>query len=243
MSRVVSLLLLSTALVACSKRPSTSEPTPPRPAQGVQAHGEPGAMHERLLAVTGARDRVIAGDLEGARASLQQVAEETVPAMAPQAWRPHLEDLRDAAAEGAEADTLATLARSVADAGRACGACHTDVGSGPRWVGQDVPAPEDQMGRHVWASDRMWEGLIGPGSGRWQSAALALADEVGHGGGLFQGLDLATTAAASRLHDRVHELGAAGGRVEISDEDRTSLYAAFIGACAECHTLTGRGPR
>lgn len=244
MTRTALLLVLTLGLTSCSKRASAPQPAPPdRPASAVQAHGDSGAMHERLVALTGARDRLVAGDLDGARAGLQRVVEDAVPSMAPEAWRPHVEDLRDATASGAESDTIADLSKAVAEGARACGACHRQVGGGPSWVKQDLPAPEDAMGRHVWAADRMWEGLIGPAPDRWRSAAQTLTDEVDHDGALFAGLDLKTAAAASRLHDRVHTLGAAGQRDELSDEDRAGLYGTFIAACAECHELTGGGPR
>jgi len=243
LTRTATVLALSLSLAGCSKRSAEPESAPPRAPSNVEARGNPGSMHESLYALTAARDRLVAGDLDGARRGLQRVVEDAVPSMAPEAWRPHVEDLRDAAASGAEGETIASLSQAVADGARACGACHAEVDGGPRWVGQDLPPPQDQMGRHVWAADRMWEGLIGPAPGRWHSAARALADEVTHGGGLFTGLDLNTAAAAARLHDRVHQIGEAGGRSELTDEDRTGLYATFIGACAECHGLTGRGPK
>ncbi len=238
MTRALVLL----ALVSCSKKPAEPAASGIEPS-AVQAEGGGGAMHVRLLALTRARDLIVAGDLAGARDRLQQIADDAVPSMAPAAWTPHLEDLRDAAATGAETGDVAGLSKAVALGAKACGDCHGETGGGPRWVGQPVPPPGEQMARHVWASDRMWEGLIGPSTERWEQAAAALDAEVDDSSALYAGLDLATASQASKLHQRVHELGEAGRRASLSADDRVELYAAFVGACAECHTVTGRGPR
>jgi hypothetical protein len=237
-TRALALLLA----LSCGKQ----APAPDKPAVSssqVEAQGDPGAMHTRLQALTIARDRLVAGDLPGAREQFQALADDAVPSLAPEAWRAPLEDLRDAAASGAEASSVAASAKAVAQGARACGACHGTMGGGPRWVAQPLPAPEALMARHVWASDRMWEGLIGPDPERWRVGTAALATEAGDSAALFSGIDLATASQASKLHSRLHELADAGDRAGLEPSDQVELYAAFVGACADCHSLLKRGPR
>lgn len=228
------------ALVACPKAPRV--PDEGRVTSHVVAEGDVAAMHERLNHVTQARDFVIAGSLDQARAQLQWVAENETPSMAPAAWVEPLTDLRDGAASGAEAKDGSELAGAVADVGRACGACHTSVGSGPRFETVSVPPPEAQMARHVWAADRMWEGLIAPDAGRWRQAADVLMFEVMDGNALYAGVSLETAGAAARLHERVHALGEASTHSRDA-ADRAQLYGAFVAACADCHGVLDRASR
>ena len=198
-------------------------------------------MHERLAHVTQARDFLVSGDVDASRAQLQWLAENETPSMGPPAWAPHLTDLRDAATEGVESGGRTDLAEAIADAGRACGACHKTAGGGPRFEPVSVPSPEAQMARHQWAADRMWEGLVAPDADRWRQAADVLRAEVIDGTALYAGVSLEQAGAAARLHERVHALGEAGTHSGDA-RDRGELYGAYIAACADCHELLGRSP-
>jgi cytochrome c553 len=236
--RIPSVALL--ILVACPK--PTKVPDEDRVSSHVVAEGDVAAMHERLAHVTSARDLLIRGSLDDARAQLQWIAENEAPTMAPAAWVAHLQDLRDSAAVGAESTDRSGLASAIADTAGACGACHDSIQGGPRFEPVSVPAPDQQMARHIWAADRMWEGLVGPDAVRWVASADVLNAEVVDSSALYSGVSLEQAGAAARLHERVHALGAAGQHSGDA-ADRAELYGAFLAACAECHDLLGRGPR
>ncbi len=236
--------ILLLALVACSKKPaSPAADGASSVSSSVQATGDAEVMHARLATLTAARDHVIAGRHDEARTLLQQISQDIAPSMAPEAWREPLRDLRDSAAEGAETDDLPTLAEAVADSARACGACHAAVGARPAFVEVEVPAEDAAMARHVWAADRMWEGLVAREPARWGRAAAVLSGETADNSTLYAGLSLAEAADAARLHDRVHQLTEGGDLERADPRDQVEVYGAFLATCADCHDATGRGPR
>ena len=198
-------------------------------------------MHVRLMHATQARDFLIKGQPDEARAQLQWLID-NVPSEGPPARQVHLQDLRDAANEGLAASDASGLGEAIADVGRACGACHQTSGEGPRF--QPVPPPDTDaaMARHVWAADRMWEGLVAPDPDRWLQAADLLRVEVVDFDALYAGVDLETAGDAARLHSRVHALSDLG-RVAGESADRAERYGAYVAACADCHALLERGPR
>lgn len=235
------LLVPVLLLAACPKQQGALSDSAPVHSN-VVADGDPGPMHARLAHLTSARDRLAAGRLEEARSELQWIAENEAPSMSPEAWRPHLEDLRDGAAEGAEAQGVADMALAIAQSARACGSCHLQIGSGPSFQTVQIPGESDQMARHTWSSDRMWEGLIGPDGERWRAAAGVLREEVVDGTSLYADVSLEKAASAAALHERVHELAELGSDPMLDGGDQAAIYASFLAACADCHTALERGP-
>ena len=72
-------------------------------------------------------------------------------------------------------NSVSDIAMSVSRMGVACASCHKALNGGPRInVDMAPPATSDPtrtMVRHVWAVDRLWEGLIGPSDAAWASGA------------------------------------------------------------------------
>ena len=92
------------------------------------------------------------------------------------------------------------------------------------------------MVRHIWAADRMWEGLIGPSDEAWAAGSSALLAE-------WPGLDdLPGEAGGSggarnyvpQLQDLAKRSVSARDR-----EDRASLYGELLGTCFGCHRAVG----
>lgn len=155
-------------LAACSGAPTTAQ-TPvqrapePAPAQdtGLVAH-----MSQHFEKATAARDAVIAGDLDGARAALEWVATHQEADGLPDGVHARVERMRATARSGAESSTAPAVGRSVAALAMACGECHASVGAEP----VATPLSEDAH-PHQRAAEQMWWGLVGPESGAWVAAA------------------------------------------------------------------------
>jgi hypothetical protein len=87
------------------------------------------------------------------------------------------------------------------------------------------------MNRHVWALDRMWEGLIAPSDAAWRAGAVALADAPLH----FSGQ---SNEQANQLAAKVHEL-AGSARSASSAKDRAGVYGELLQTCSLCHEALG----
>jgi cytochrome c553 len=132
------------------------------------------------------------------------------------------------------------LAGSVGQLGAACGACHTAMKAGPRLSVPSAPptpaagaTPEEHMNRHAWASDRLWEGLIGPSEGSWIVGAAVLTGPA---------LDFGPPGSASQqvldLQAKVTQL-ATSARETRGLQDRATIYGQLLSTCAECHDILG----
>lgn len=235
--RSVTLLMM---LVACPKANPTPEAA--RLQSHVVAEGDASDMHVRLAHLTQARDFVIKGQLDEARAQLRWVSENVTAEGVRPEWVVHLQDIHAGTVEGMAARDASGVAEAISDVARACGECHLAVGDGPRFEPEPPPATSAAMARHVWAADRMWEGIVGPDPDRWTLAADLLRIEVVDFETLYGAVDLETAGDAARLHSRVHSL-ADLGRETVDAGDRAELYGAYVAACADCHALVGGGPR
>jgi cytochrome c553 len=178
---------------------------------------------------------VIMGDLERARQAARWVADhETLDDM-PSGAEVHVTAMRDEARAGATAATLAEAATAVGRTARTCGACHTGLGVGPRFSvgsgpGEGADSVATRMMRHLWAADRLWDGLVGPSEDAWTAGATALADYPFSGADL----DLASDAVVDSLAGMVQQLGTTA--FGASDPyKRAEIYGALLGTCASCH--------
>ena len=233
-------LLLVVLLVGCPKQ--TASTTESAASQGSQVSVGEGQseMHDRLEQLTGARDALVAGDADGARAVMRTLSEETSPGLAPEGWQAPLQDLVEAAVTGSEANTSEEVGAAIAEAGRACGSCHRAAGLGPYFLDVPVPAEDDVMGRHVWADDRMWESLVGANDGAWVRARDVLGPVDERATHLYDDVPLAVRAEAAQYRSRLHGLAEAG--VTGGDSERASIYGGVLETCVGCHSLLGGGP-
>jgi cytochrome c553 len=182
---------------------------------------------------------VIAGDLEAVRSPAQWLAGHDEMAGLPQGAEPYLARLRRAAALAVDASDLSAAAAATADIGTACGACHGAFDVGPPFD-PGVPPPDEgppvvgHMMRHVWAADRMWEGLIGPSDAAWTAGARGLSEAPFEPTEVTQNAELQPTARD--LARRVHELGVKAERSS-DPEARGEIYGRLLAVCSRCHQL------
>lgn len=156
----------------------------------------------------------------------------------PKGWRGFVERMQEAARRVTDSTSSAQAAAAAADLGVSCGLCHQAHG-GPKASSEPAPAEgttlESRMKRHVWAADRLWEGLFVPSDGAWTAGAKALSaapfpNEVLKAGGVH---------ARSAAGEFTRLVSQAPGK-KTADE-RAALYAQMLVTCGACHVATKGG--
>lgn len=201
-------------------------------------------MHGHLDQISAVKSAVIAGDLEAAREPATWLAEHEQPPGMPDAWAPYVKEMRMQAKVAASAKDLESVAAAVSEMARSCGDCHQASGFAVAF-GFDQRPPEDvqnlmtQMQRHLWAADRMWDGLIGPSDKAWGWGTEMLAEVT-----LTSAQIPAKPGDESRVASLVQEIRDVGnqGSTTPAGESRSAVYGKFLSLCANCHNLTGGGP-
>ena len=201
-------------------------------------------MHEHLSTIRAVKQFIIAGQLAGMREPAAWLAEHDAAPGLPSGWQPYVAELRQHAKDTLAANHLVFAAASFSEMARTCGDCHRaygvsgvvdpPVGGAP--AGDTLQA---QMRRHLWAANRMWEGLIGPSDDAWSAGVAALASID------VDTADIGTPEAVQPkveyLLTRIGELGVLGGELD-SSQERSAVYGEFLSLCADCHSWTGGGP-
>ncbi|MDH5671454.1 MAG: hypothetical protein OEZ06_04845 [Myxococcales bacterium] len=254
MKRVL-LLLLLLPLAGCA-----SEPAPERPAAEASsgeaspaaateaedddetaAHGQERSvdsyMAEHFAVATFARDAVINGQLEALREPLLRLAEFEYRTVVPGGWMEPVAEMQQAARLSAEAKSLDLAATGVASMARVCGQCHRDQGRGPHFAtahrdrgGAERDTLGVRMYRHMWAADRLWEGLTGPSDESWQAGAEVLAGAPRRAPESDAPLPQEFVAALGELRDLGERARGAS-----SLEERGDIYGLLLASCAGCH--------
>ncbi len=183
------------------------------------------------------RDALIEGDLEAARRRARSLGERKPEALPAQAAG-YVAEFRAAAQAVWEAPDRGTLARAVGRLAASCGDCHR--GSNVR-VELEPPAPPPtdpgvtgHMWRHLWAADRLWEGLVVPSDEAWTRGTAALADAALRPEALSP--DLPVYPRIEALAQRVHVLAEEGSKA-VDRRARIDIYAGLLATCARCHGL------
>jgi mono/diheme cytochrome c family protein len=212
--------------------------TPPLRPEGmtptVAAH-----MEDHFTQANKVRDAVIAGDLDPLRAPARWLSAHELTDTLPELWKSHVAAMQRAAGQAAMAQTIDAAATATASMAQACGTCHVELG-GPKFTGMS-PAGEESsvvadMRRHLWAADRMWEGLVGPSDTAWQAGVAALADAPLRPEAMAD--DKTLPKEVFDLAAAAHEIGAKGG-AEKDPAERAKLYGRYLGTCSGCHTELG----
>jgi cytochrome c553 len=177
------------------------------------------------------KDAVVRGDLEAAREPARWLAEHPQHPDLPQGVNSPMEDMRVQARSVVRAVDVADAARATAEMAAACGRCHRAAGAGPDpvlWtMAPTGQTPPRQMERHLWAVDRMWEGLVAPSDRQWQQGATALVDDP-----LFQEA-AAGGPEVARLAREVHDLGVTA--LQRPQDGRAGVYGRLLSTCVTCH--------
>ena len=243
---------------AAAPEPAAPEPAAPEPAAqkpdapaapeaapvGQQAGGAtkpdvppPGASPGRLMRAhfTDAlliRKAVIAGTPEQAASAAEALSKSESLEALPAGWRPFVERMQLTAGRINNSTSASQAAAATADLGVACGECHLQRG-GPKASTEPAPAQgtalTDRMQRHVWATERLWEGLTVPSSEAWAAGAKALSASPFPAEILKQGGVHGRSAAG----DFKKLVGQAPTKKKV--EERAALYAELLVTCGGCH--------
>lgn len=228
LAAIVALFALSAG--TCAER---AEPRGDRVTAG--ASGEQMASHfEESLAI---RDALIGGDLETARRRARALTEWKASDLRAEAAG-YVTEFRAAAQAVMDAPDRGTLARAVGRLAASCGDCHR--GSNVRVELEPAASPAAEPGavahmrRHLWAADRLWEGLIVPSDDAWGRGTEALATVALRPETLSPDLPLYPRVEA--LAQRVHALAEEGSRTADTGA-RIDVYGGVLATCARCHGL------
>lgn len=181
------------------------------------------------------RAAVIAGDLSKAVAPADALGTMDALGNVEASWKPSIDALKDAGRRIRQSPDIPGAAAATADIGRACGSCHRDLG-GPTIKVEAPPAADSslqgRMKRHVWATERLWDGLYGPSDASWKAGVDALSREPFPKAILDKG-GVHARSAASRFSSIV-----ASASAKRSPEERAKAYAALLETCSACHSVT-----
>jgi hypothetical protein len=212
-----------------------------RPAQ--QAGPSPVRISHAFSPVCDPRVGIMRGNLAEAQRAARELADHCTVQNAPSALATDVATVTDLANRVATAPDLAAAARTTALLGNACGSCHLASSATITLAVVTTPVPGDgptstQMRRHYWASERLWEGLIGPADDNWSRGAAALRDPTA-----YANIVAAGTASPQTIERIAARLAEVGTRAQTAQgADRVAVYGEYLGACADCHTrIRGAG--
>ena len=144
--------------------------------------------------------------------------------------------VRARAAEVAAADTTDDALHAEARLAQACADCHADAGVLPELADPPRLPPDDgttttRMARHRWATDRLWEGIVGNSDEAWRAGLDVLAQAPLPASELGK----QRTAIAHRLQ----QLAEQARRMPATDlpRDRAGEYGDILVTCAACHAI------
>jgi hypothetical protein len=150
----------------------------------------------------------------------------------PAGWRDFVERMQQDARRITDSTSSAQAAAAAADLGVACGLCHQKLG-GPRVSGEPPPAQgttlEQRMKRHMWASERLWEGLVVPSDDAWNTGAKALAGEP------FPEEILKSGGVHARSAAKDFAALVAKAATKKAPLERAGVYAELLVTCGGCH--------
>jgi cytochrome c553 len=186
-------------------------------------------MHQNFDLVRAIERLLIRGKLEEAKrfaAAIASAPEE--PGL--DAWRTYTIQVRERAGAVARAKDVDDAVRKVALLGGACGNCHgatavsTEFDNIPK-LPLDKQTIEARMLRHRWATDRLWEGLVGNSEIAW-----------GQGLDVLAATPLDEPADRAKLARQLQRIAAEARRPSAGPlVDRAIVYGEILSTCASCH--------
>jgi cytochrome c553 len=199
-------------------------------------------MHGRFSRTVDIQTGVVLGRMDRAREAAAWIAEAETEgsgslAAGAEAYEARLKETAGLIAQDREP---AAAAVHTAQMAAVCGSCHLATGGGPRFVAGSEPDEGSTIGkqmiRHVWASDRMWEGLVGPSDEMWSAGTRVLEE----GAETLEGAARASLSpeASRRTLAELRNLGRTGAAAT-TQEARASVYGRLLGTCYGCHHAAG----
>ena len=193
------------------------------------------AMHEALDDLREIEGALVAGDLSLAK-SLSARASEGIKAEQKSSPSPYVDEYLSSLEELIVSQDVLAAAKASARAGRACGDCHQKLEVQVLQLEPESQPEGDFMWQHRWASERMWEGLVGPSPKAWRVGAQKLADLR---------FNVSEVEAYFVIDDEVSghvETLRSVAKQAVDAKDRQtqgSLYGDLLGSCAGCHSRIG----
>ncbi len=221
-------------LAALSCRTDTASQVPIDQPEDPESPRNPMPMGEHFVQAEQIRDAVIAGDLRGVRTPANWLLENVIAEDVPVRWKVHVPAVRRAAKTIAEDEDMNAVAVAAGRLAESCGDCHQDIGITVHPPERADPLKDDtafaQMGRHAYAAELMWDGLVGPLDEAWNEGSTMMAEAPLYGD--------AAPESVTALADEMHAL--ANEAVEKTGNARAKAYGKIIGTCAGCHTALGK---
>lgn len=204
------------------------------------SNGEIPEMHNNLSKTVDIQTGVIQGDLDKAQAAAQWLISRQAQNSFPPSAKVFEDEILESASIISTATELMAVAIQASRIAASCGSCHQASGGGPNFVvGTKSPtgdSQEEQMLRHLWAADRMWEGLVGPSDEAWIAGATAMAKTQPALAQAFR--DSAMVQATEGFLGEVNRL--AEEALRASDlAGRADVYGRLLGTCNRCHGPSG----
>jgi len=197
-------------------------------------------MHRNFSRTVDIQTAVIVGDLEKARSAASWLIGGEGSTSFPTGAQGYEEEMLGTAALIAEAEDLETVAIQSGRLAAACGSCHQALDGGPHFVvGSSAPEGDTQeahMVRHIWATDRMWEGLVGPSENAWLAGAQALAHTES-----ISAQDFRASMAPEELEGFLREVDALATEAlgATGQTERAGVYGRILYTCNRCHASVG----
>lgn len=198
-------------------------------------------MHESFDLLRAIEKLLIRGQLEEVRSfarAISNAPEE--PGLG--AWSRHAALVRDRAAALATAHGVDEACRRAAQLADACAGCHVESGASPEFrspgrIPPDQPTIEARMARHLWATDRLWEGIVGGADDAWRAGLDVLATTP------LQASELSREQSAfGRKLQRLADQARLRQGTEIA-QDRARSYGEILMTCAGCHAAVPAASR
>lgn len=181
------------------------------------------------------RTAVIDGVLSDAAAPAETLGDVDRLGRIEPGWQSSIDVLQYAAKRIRRSSDVPAIAAAIADIGIACGACHKASG-GPKVTLEAPPAADGslavRMRRHVWATERLWEGIFVPSDASWKAGTAALSGESFPKELLDKG-DVHARSSADRFKSLV-----ATAASKKTPQERGQLYATLLETCSACHIAT-----
>jgi mono/diheme cytochrome c family protein len=197
-------------------------------------------MYEHFEGATEVHSALVRGDMATARSAARWLATHEELSQLPPGSDGLLAEMRMYAQRVSAASDLASAAQATSQLGRVCGSCHAQYDVDPQFfLGTAAPrgrGTQAEMARHVWASERMWQGMVGPLDQAWREGARELRE-----GWLDPQEVVSNPGDRAKVHELVRKVYEIGTRAEKAPEprERAELYGSFLTTCIDCHRLTG----
>jgi hypothetical protein len=226
----MSLALCSLVLSSCQTASAREPPPGPRFEHDMMVRMH---MHENFDLLRAVEKLLVHGKLDEARALAAAIAKAPdEPGLG--SWAKQTAAVRDQAARLAEAPSVDIACERAAKLAITCAECHVSASVVPEFrppgaKPPDAPTIDARMARHLWATDRLWEGIVGAADDSW-----------------LVGLDVLAAAPLEHpqitgerlvLAKRLQQLADGARRRRATDtlDDRGRAYGEILATCAGCH--------